>query len=247
MARHRPTDPETDSRQGTDSRAGQQDRWSDGPLAAARSSEGHREREQSDSGSGRDRMRTHCAPIGQEHRPHRAREPRTSGSVRETAAQVAHPPPLPAPFPRRAAGPHRIRALSTPEKSASPPPHCPPAPCSSSAASPRLQPGNRRKCGLPAARSGRAARTHLYASVGVSRFRPMKTIRLTEELLAQVDAQRGDVPRERYCRTLISEAIAQRAVAGIGTQVHAVADTPRVPSSAAARAGVKPIPKAGSR
>lgn len=90
------------------------------------------------------------------------------------------------------------------------------------------------------------------------------TVRLTDELQARVDAARGDVPRERFVRSLLSEALTQREVGappGSGLPVavrdgRVTGEPPRreratgpgrrvdVPSSEA-RAGVAPRPKGG--
>lgn len=79
----------------------------------------------------------------------------------------------------------------------------------------------------------------------------MPTIRISDELQGRVDAARGDVPRDRFVRSLISEALSQReggAPPGSGLPVavrdgRVTGEPPgRVPSSEA-RAGVAPRPK----
>lgn len=75
-------------------------------------------------------------------------------------------------------------------------------------------------------------------------------IRIDDELRDRIDDARGDVPRERFARVLLGEALDARARASLpsgGGPPRSRGKLERVPSSAEARGAVKPIPKAGSR
>jgi len=77
------------------------------------------------------------------------------------------------------------------------------------------------------------------------------TIRLTDELQGRLDAARGQTSRERFARGLLAQALdALDAQPPGGVVLGPISDkarydgvTGRVPSSAAARAGVAPVPK----
>lgn len=72
-------------------------------------------------------------------------------------------------------------------------------------------------------------------------------IRLDDELQARIDAARGDVPRERFARTLLGEALDARQHEQPPRRERATGPGTRVPSSTAARGAVRPIPKGGKR
>lgn len=66
----------------------------------------------------------------------------------------------------------------------------------------------------------------------------MTMIRIDDGQADRLDALRGDVPRERFLRRLLDDALDRlEARSGSGTV--------RAPSSSAAKAGVRPVPKGG--
>lgn len=74
----------------------------------------------------------------------------------------------------------------------------------------------------------------------------MATIRIPDELIGRLDAARGDVPRERFVRRLLGEALDAHEhppQAGVAARASAERRLAAATSSAAARAGVRPQPK----
>jgi hypothetical protein len=71
-----------------------------------------------------------------------------------------------------------------------------------------------------------------------------RTVRIPAELCDRIDAARGGVPRERFVRSLLEDAL--DAGAKLAAQMHpAPAQFAAPASSAQARGNVRPVPKGG--
>lgn len=75
-------------------------------------------------------------------------------------------------------------------------------------------------------------------------------VRINDELQARIDQQRGSVPRERFVRDLLTQALDAHdrgALPSGRASLSMSRSAPRVASSAAAKASVRPIPKGGEK